>query len=130
MSFSFTLDATCPGTAARTGRLVPPHGEVETPVFMPVGTQATVKAVPPRDLSELGAQIVLANAYHLYLRPGHERIARLGGLHRFMGWDKPILTDSGGFQVFSLAHIRKISDDGVVFRSHLDGSEQIGRAHV
>ena len=123
MSFSFTLDSTCPTTAARTGRLVTPHGEVRTPAFMPVGTQATVKAVAPRDLNELGAQIVLGNAYHLYLRPGHELIARLGGLHCFMGWDKPILTDSGGFQVFSLAHIRKISDDGVVFRSHLDGSE-------
>ena len=126
MSFSFTLESTSSdGTQARTGRFVTPHGEVRTPVFMPVGTQASVKAVPPWDVKEIGAQIVLANAYHLYLRPGHGRVARLGGLHRFMGWDGPILTDSGGFQVFSLAHNRKVSDDGVVFRSHLDGSEHM-----
>jgi queuine tRNA-ribosyltransferase len=108
---------------ARAGLLQTPHGEICTPVFMPVGTQATVKAVSPRDLHELGATVILANTYHLYLRPGDERIARLGGLHRFMGWDGPILTDSGGFQVFSLAQRRRVDADGVTFRSHLDGSE-------
>ena len=107
---------------ARAGVLRAPHGEIQTPVFMPVGTQATVKAVPPRDLEAMGAQIILANTYHLYLRPGDELIARRGGLHRFMGWSRPILTDSGGFQVFSLSTIRKIDDDGVTFKSHLDGS--------
>src|SRR6185436_4717143 len=100
------------------------HGEVRTPVFQPVGTNATVKALDPDDLHEIGASIILANTYHLSLRPGHERIARLGGLHRFMGWDGPILTDSGGFQVFSLAHLGKVDDDGVTFASHLDGSPQ------
>jgi queuine tRNA-ribosyltransferase len=109
-------------TRARLGRLETPHGAVDTPAFMPVGTNATVKALDPDDLAEVGAQIVLANTYHLYLRPGHERIARLGGLHRFMAWDRPILTDSGGFQVVSLADLRSIDDDGVLFRSHLDGS--------
>jgi len=106
----------------RAGVLRTPHGEIHTPVFMPVGTQATVKAVPPRDLEAMEAQIILANTYHLYLRPGDELIARRGGLHRFMGWSRPILTDSGGFQVFSLSAIRKIDDDGVTFKSHLDGS--------
>ncbi len=109
-------------TRARLGRLELPHGTVETPTFMPVGTNATVKALHPDDLEEVGASIILANTYHLYLRPGHERIARLGGLHRFMGWDRPILTDSGGFQVVSLGDLRVIDDDGVTFRSHLDGS--------
>ncbi|HSH21399.1 MAG TPA: tRNA guanosine(34) transglycosylase Tgt, partial [Candidatus Caenarcaniphilales bacterium] len=109
-------------TRARLGRLRTPHGDVETPVFMPVGTNATVKALDPDDLREVGAQMILANTYHLYLRPGHERIARLGGLHRFMAWDRPILTDSGGFQVVSLGDLRSVDDDGVVFRSHLDGS--------
>ncbi len=108
---------------ARAGLLHTPHGDVPTPAFMPVGTQATVKAVSPRDLHDLGARIVLANTYHLYLRPGDERIARLGGLHRFMGWNGPILTDSGGFQVFSLAERRRVDADGVTFRSHIDGSE-------
>ena len=108
---------------ARAGLLRTSHGEVPTPVFMPVGTRATVKAVSPRDLEGLGVGIVLANTYHLYLRPGDERIARLGGLHTFMGWDHPILTDSGGFQVFSLAGLRRIDADGVTFRSHIDGSE-------
>ena len=107
---------------ARAGLLKTPHGEVPTPVFMPVGTQATVKAVSPRDLKDVGATIILSNTYHLYLRPGDERIARLGGLHAFMGWDRPILTDSGGYQVFSLAQRRTIDDDGVTFRSHIDGS--------
>ena len=108
---------------ARAGLLQTPHGEIPTPIFMPVGTLATVKAVSPRDLHDLGARIILANTYHLYLRPGDERIARLGGLHAFMGWDGPILTDSGGYQVFSLAQRRTIDADGVTFRSHIDGSE-------
>src|SRR3954467_10615715 len=109
-------------TRARLGRLELAHGVVETPQFMPVGTNATVKALDPDDLTAAGASIVLANTYHLYLRPGHERIARLGGLHRFMAWDRPILTDSGGFQVVSLGNLRIVDDDGVTFRSHLDGS--------
>jgi queuine tRNA-ribosyltransferase len=106
---------------ARLGRLETPHGVVETPIFMPVGTNATVKALDPDDLHEVGATIILANTYHLSLRPGHDRIARLGGLHRFMGWDRPILTDSGGFQVVSLGDLRVIDEEGVTFRSHLDG---------
>ena len=110
------------GTRARAGVLRTPHGDVETPVFMPVGTNATVKALDPDDLREVGASIILANTYHLALRPGHERIRALGGLHRFMAWDRPILTDSGGFQVVSLADRRDIDDDGVTFRSHLDGT--------
>ena len=110
------------GTGARLGRLTLPHGVVETPQFMPVGTNATVKSLDPDDLHDVGASIVLANTYHLYLRPGHERIERLGGLHRFMAWDRPILTDSGGFQVVSLAEWRKIDEDGATFRSHIDGS--------
>ena len=109
-------------TRARLGRLELSHGSVETPIFMPVGTNATVKALHPDDLEDVGAQIVLANTYHLYLRPGHERIARLGGLHRFMGWDRPILTDSGGYQVVSLDDLNAIDDEGVTFRSHHDGS--------
>ena len=109
-------------TRARIGRLTLTHGVVETPQFMPVGTNATVKALHPDDLRAAGASIILANTYHLYLRPGHERIARLGGLHRFMAWDRPILTDSGGFQVVSLGDLRVVDDDGVTFRSHLDGS--------
>ena len=109
---------------ARLGSLTTPHGTVDTPQFMPVGTQATVKALTPGDLRAAGVQMILANTYHLSLRPGHERIARLGGLHRFMGWDGPILTDSGGFQVFSLAHLGRVDEDGVTFASHLDGSPQ------
>ena len=109
-------------TRARTGRLTLTHGVVETPQFMPVGTNATVKALSPDDLRHAGASIILANTYHLYLRPGHERIERLGGLHPFMDWDRPILTDSGGFQVVSLGDLRVVDDDGVTFRSHLDGS--------
>jgi queuine tRNA-ribosyltransferase len=109
-------------TRARTGRLTLTHGVVETPQFMPVGTNATVKALSPDDIRATGASIILANTYHLYLRPGHERIARLGGLHRFMDWDGPVLTDSGGFQVVSLGDLRVVDDDGVTFRSHLDGS--------
>jgi queuine tRNA-ribosyltransferase len=110
------------GTRARVGRLELTHGVVETPQFMPVGTNATVKALTPDDIREVGASIILANTYHLYLRPGHERIERLGGLHRFMAWDGPILTDSGGFQVVSLGDLRVVDEDGVTFRSHLDGS--------
>ena len=109
-------------TQARLGRLTVGHGVIDTPQFMPVGTNATVKALHPDDLDEVGASIILANTYHLYLRPGHERIERLGGLHRFMGWDRPILTDSGGFQVVSLGELRVVDDDGVTFRSHIDGS--------
>jgi queuine tRNA-ribosyltransferase len=120
MSFDFTIHAT--DGPARLARLDTPHGPLETPVFAPVGTQATVKAMRPRDLRELGATLVLANTYHLYLRPGDELIRDLGGLHRFMAWDGPILTDSGGFQVFSLSDTRRIDDDGVTFKSHLDGS--------
>jgi queuine tRNA-ribosyltransferase len=110
------------GSAARSGSLTTPHGPIETPIFMPVGTQATVKAMTPEELCAVGAQIILANTYHLYIRPGHELVERLGGLHRFMHWDRPILTDSGGFQVFSLGELRKISEEGVRFQSHLDGS--------
>jgi queuine tRNA-ribosyltransferase len=109
-------------TRGRLGRLTVAHGVIDTPQFMPVGTNATVKALHPDDIAEVGATIILANTYHLYLRPGHERIERLGGLHRFMAWDRPILTDSGGFQVVSLSDLRVVDDDGVTFRSHLDGS--------
>lgn len=109
-------------TGARLGRIITDHGEIETPIFMPVGTQATVKAMNNRELDEIGAQIILGNTYHLYLRPGEDIMAKAGGLHRFMHWDKPILTDSGGFQVFSLGPMRKITEEGVYFVSHLDGS--------
>lgn len=107
---------------ARAGVLHTPHGDVPTPVFMPVGTQATVKTMTPRDLREVGASLILANTYHLYLRPGAEIVAKMGGLHRFMAWEGPILTDSGGFQIFSLQGLRQVDEDGVTFRSHLDGS--------
>src|ERR1700685_3412416 len=110
-------------SGARLGRLHTPHGIVDTPAFMPVGTQGTVKGLTQYALEELGVQILLGNTYHLYLRPGHERIRQLGGLHRFMSWPGAILTDSGGFQVFSLADLRKVTDEGGVFRSPLDGSE-------
>ena len=109
-------------THARRGVLHTPHGDVQTPIFMPVGTQATVKATTPRELREVGAQILLSNTYHLHIRPGEDLIREAGGLHRFMSWDRPILTDSGGFQVFSLASLRKIEEKGVSFRNHLDGS--------
>jgi queuine tRNA-ribosyltransferase len=112
-------------SGARRGRLATPHGAIETPVFMPVGTQATVKSLRNEALEELGAQIILGNTYHLYLRPGHELIRKLGGLHKFMAWERAILTDSGGYQVFSLSELRKITDEGVRFRSHLDGSEHL-----
>jgi queuine tRNA-ribosyltransferase len=121
MGGAFTLLGRDPATAARRGRLTTRHGVVETPIFMPVGTQGTVKALTPAHLHEIGAQIILGNTYHLNLRPGSELIRDLGGLHRFMGWEGPILTDSGGFQVFSLAKLRKMHDDGVEFQSHLDG---------
>lgn len=122
MGFQFEVLATDP-SGARLGRLTTPHGVIETPAFMPVGTAATVKGQTQQDLEKLSAQIVLANTYHLYLRPGHELIREMAGLHEFMSWPRPILTDSGGFQIFSLSDLRKISDDGVRFRSHLDGSE-------
>jgi len=126
LPFEFEIDAVCPVTKARAGRLHTPHGTIPTPIFMPVGTQATVKGLTPRDLvAEADPPVILANTYHLYLRPGHETVERLGGLHRFMQWDRAILTDSGGFQVFSLAKLRKIRDDGVVFQSHLDGSKHL-----
>ncbi|MEY4388985.1 MAG: hypothetical protein RLZZ432_704 [Chloroflexota bacterium] len=121
----FELLATDPAGGARSGRLHLPHGVVETPDFMPVGTNATVKSLDPDDLRNLGAQIILANTYHLYLRPGHERVARMGGLNRFMDWDRPILTDSGGFQVVSLGPLMRIGEEGARFRSHLDGSQHL-----
>jgi queuine tRNA-ribosyltransferase len=118
----FEVQATCAQTGARAGLIHTAHGTIETPVFMPVGTQGTVKALTPRDLQDdLDAKIILGNTYHLFLRPGHERIERMGGLHRFMSWPRAILTDSGGFQVFSLDTLRKVTDEGVLFRSHLNG---------
>jgi queuine tRNA-ribosyltransferase len=123
--FTFTIDAECPATWARAGTITTPHGSISTPIFMPVGTQATVKSVSPEELRAVGAQILLANTYHLMLRPGSGLIDSLDGLHSFMHWDGPILTDSGGFQVWSLGHLRKLSEEGVVFKSHLDGSQHI-----
>jgi queuine tRNA-ribosyltransferase len=122
-AISFTVEGADGASSARCGLLETPHGSIATPVFAPVGTQATVKTMTPNELKSLGTQMILSNTYHLYLRPGAERVQRMGGLHRFMAWDGPILTDSGGFQVFSLAHRRSIDDDGVTFRSHIDGSE-------
>lgn len=122
-NFSFELIKECPHTGARAGILHTPHGDIETPIFMPVGTQATVKGLKVEDLKDLGAQIILSNTYHLYLRPGEDIVAQAGGLHKFMNWDRPILTDSGGFQVFSLSKLRKVSDEGVEFRSHLNGAK-------
>ena len=122
MPFRFTLERTA--GAARAGVFTTPHGDVETPAFMPVGTLASVKAIDPDDLRAMRAGMILANAYHLHLRPGDELVRRLGGLHRFMGWDGPILTDSGGFQVFSLADLRRVDEEGVEFKSHLDGSSR------
>ena len=124
MGFSFEVAKTDP-SGARRGVLNTPHGAVQTPFFMPVGTQATVKALRNEALEELGAEIILANTYHLYLRPGYEAVRKLGGLHKFMSWPRAILTDSGGFQVFSLSELRKVTDEGVRFRSHLDGSEHL-----
>ena len=125
MSFEFTIEKTCSHTGARLGCLQTPHGDIQTPTFMPVGTQATVKTLTPDELKEAKSQIILSNTYHLYLRPGHELVKELGGLHQFMNWDKPILTDSGGYQVFSLGDLRKITEEGVMFRSHLDGSKHM-----
>ncbi len=122
MAFEFQIQTMDPNTAARTAVFHTPHGTIATPCFAPVGTQATVKTLTPADLETLGADLILANTYHLYLRPGSELVAQMGGLHRFMAWNRPILTDSGGYQVFSLAHRRKLDADGVTFRSHLDGS--------
>lgn len=122
MSFTFEILAT--EGQARAGVFHTPHGPIPTPVYAPVGTQATVKAVPPRDLHDLGASLVLSNTYHLHLRPGEDLVAEMGGLHAFMGWDGPMLTDSGGFQVFSLTEINDIDDEGVTFRSHIDGSKR------
>ena len=119
----FQLLKTAPDSRARRGRLTTAHGTIETPQYMPVGTQATVKAVAPRDLDAMGTEIILGNTYHLFLRPGLEVFKEFGGLHRFMNWHKPILTDSGGFQVFSLAQLRRITDEGAEFRSHLDGTK-------
>lgn len=121
-AFSFTIDAESSQSWARAGTIQTPHGTIRTPIFMPVGTQATVKSVSPEELHAAGAQIILANTYHLMLRPGSELVASFGGLHSFMHWDGPILTDSGGFQVWSLGNLRTLNEDGVVFKSHIDGS--------
>jgi queuine tRNA-ribosyltransferase len=125
VNFSFEVVRTDCNSRARRGLLSTPHGAIETPVFMPVGTQATVKSLRNEALEELGAQVILGNTYHLYLRPGHQLIRKLGGLHKFMSWNRAILTDSGGYQVFSLSDLRKISEPGVRFKSHLDGSEHL-----
>jgi len=125
MAIDFTLLQSDPSSRARAGCISTPHGDISTPAFAPVGTQATVKALDPIDLRELGAQLILSNTYHLYLRPGADVVAEMGGLHSFMGWEGPILTDSGGFQVFSLADNRRVTDEGVEFRSHIDGSRHL-----
>ena len=125
--FEYKIIAEDKETGARAGEFTTPHGIIKTPVFMPVGTQATVKAIVPEELEALGAQIILSNTYHLYMRPGEDIVAEAGGLHRFMNWKHPILTDSGGFQVFSLGDLRKINEDGVEFRSHIDGSKHFMR---
>ena len=121
--FKYEIIKECRQSGARIGRLTTPHSVIETPVFMPVGTMATVKGLSPEEVKETGAQIILSNTYHLYLRPGTEVISKAGGLHKFMNWDRSILTDSGGFQVFSLSDMNKITDNGVEFKSHLDGSK-------
>ncbi len=120
----YELIKTCQRSGARLGRVHTPHGTIETPAFMPVGTQATVKGMTPEELKTVGAEIILSNTYHLFLRPGHEIVQQAGGLHGFMHWDRPILTDSGGFQVFSLTKLRKIKEEGVTFQSHIDGSKK------
>ena len=120
---SFEVVKTCPGTRARAGLLITPHGAVPTPAFLPLASKGTVKTLSPDELHSIGTRVILGNTYHLYLRPGVEVIKKVGGLHRFMAWEGPILTDSGGFQVVSLAHLRRVTDEGVVFRSHIDGSE-------
>jgi queuine tRNA-ribosyltransferase len=121
-AIKYELIKTCKQSGARLGVLHTPHGDIPTPIFMPVGTQATVKGMSPRELEEVGSKIILSNTYHLYMRPGNELIREAGGLHQFMNWSKPILTDSGGFQVFSLANFRNIKEEGVTFKSHIDGS--------
>ena len=123
MAFQFEIIKRDPLSKARLGRIVTRHGAITTPAFLPVGTQGTVKSLTPEELVEVGVEGILGNTYHLYLKPGHETIGRLGGLHRFIHWERPILTDSGGYQIFSLAKLRKISEDGVTFQSHIDGSE-------
>lgn len=123
MAIKFELLKEAKDSKARLGKIYTPHGEIETPIFMPVGTRATVKAMTPEEVKDLGAQVILGNTYHLYLKPGHDLIEEAGGLHKFMNWDMPILTDSGGFQVFSLGDLRKIKEEGVEFRSHIDGSK-------
>ena len=123
-AITYELLHECKQTGARRGVIHTPHGDIQTPVFMPVGTQATVKSMTPEELKEVNAQIILSNTYHLFLRPGHELVKEAGGLHNFMHWDRPILTDSGGFQVFSLGKLRKITEEGVEFQSHLDGSKK------
>lgn len=122
-AIKYELIKQCKQSGARLGILHTPHGDIETPIFMPVGTQATVKAMTPEELKEIGSQIILSNTYHLYMRPGEKLVERAGGLHKFMNWDKPILTDSGGFQVFSLSDLRNITEEGVTFKSHIDGSK-------
>ncbi len=123
MAVRYELIKECKQSGARLGRLHTPHGTIDTPIFMPVGTQATVKTMSPEELKEMKAQIILSNTYHLFLRPGHEIVKEAGGLHTFMNWDRPILTDSGGFQVFSLSQLRNITEEGVAFRSHLSGEK-------
>ena len=123
--FTYKVKHICKQSGARVGELITPHGTITTPVFMPVGTQATVKSLTPQDLDNAGAEIILSNSYHLYMRPGHKLVESAGGLHKFMAWNKPILTDSGGFQVFSLSSLRKIGNEGVQFSSHLDGSRHM-----
>lgn len=124
-NFEYKTIHVCKQSGARVGELKTPHGVIRTPVFMPVGTQATVKSLAPYELEDAGASIILSNTYHLYMRPGHKLVEKAGGLHKFMAWNKPILTDSGGFQVFSLAGIRKINSEGVTFNSHIDGSKHL-----
>ena len=123
-AITYELLHECKQTGARRGVIHTPHGDIQTPVFMPVGTQATVKSMTPEELKEVNAQIILSNTYHLFLRPGHKLVEEAGGLHKFMNWDRPILTDSGGFQVFSLGQLRQITEEGVEFQSHLDGSKK------
>jgi queuine tRNA-ribosyltransferase len=123
MAVTYELIKTCKQTGARLGKLHTPHGEIETPIFMPVGTLATVKTLSPEELERMNAQIILSNTYHLFLRPGHDIVQEAGGLHKFMNWNRPILTDSGGFQVFSLSNLRKIKEEGVHFRSHISGEK-------
>lgn len=123
-AITYELIKQCPHTGARAGRIHTPHGSFDTPIFMPVGTQASVKTLSPEELKEMGAGIILSNNYHLFLRPGSKLVKEAGGLHKFMNWDRAILTDSGGFQVFSLGDLRKISEEGVTFRSHIDGSKK------